>query len=482
MTLDEAIALNKSQAAIIADLTQQLEQLKRLIYGSKSERFKPTPIDINQGNLFGDDQIEIIEPEQGETQTITYDRKTPKKHEGRNEIPDHLPVEIVVIEPEEDTTGMVKIGEEETVTLEYTKASLVKKITRRPKYARPNGDGIIIGDLPSRPIDKCIAEASLLSHIIVSKFIDHLPFYRQIQIFKRDFNWTLSDSTINDWFAACCKLLEPLYQEMRRRALESTYLQVDESPIKVLDSDKPGSTHQGYQWVYHSPVERIVFFDYRNGRGMHGPKEILHGYKGYLQNDGYTVYDKIGQHPDITLVGCWTHARRYFHEAIDNDRKRAEHVLKLIAQIYDIERTIKEYEHDARKTYRIEHTKPLMDEIKSYIEEQSIIVQPKSAIGKAMTYIVNQWPKLINVLDHGMLEIDNNLIENKIRPLALGRKNYLFAGSHDGARRIAIMYTFMATCKANDINPNDWLIDILNKINDTKFSELYKLIPGSFYM
>jgi hypothetical protein len=170
--------------------------------------------------------------------------------------------------------------------------------------------------------------------------------------------------------------MEPLYDQMRRRAMQSQYLQVDESPIKVLDSDKPSGTHQGYQWVYHSPVERIVFFDYRQGRGMHGPKETLHGYKGYLQNDGYTVYDKIGQHPDIVLVGCWAHVRRYFHEAIDNDCKRAEHVLTIIGQIYDIERIIKEYRHDARKTYRIANTQPLIESIKTYIDQESIQVQP----------------------------------------------------------------------------------------------------------
>jgi transposase len=470
-------AIIAEKDAKIDELSRQLAQLTKLIFGAKSERFVPTLSDGNQLNLFGEPAAEEAAIEPGK-QTVTYERRSAKKHEGRNEIPDHLPVEIVIIEPDEDTTGMVKIGDEETITLEYTKASLVKKITRRPKYARPNGEGILIGDLPSRPIDKCIAEASLLSHIIISKFIDHLPFYRQIQMFKRDFEWTLSDSTINDWFAACCKLLEPLYQQMRKQALQGTYLQVDESPIKVLDSDKPSGTHQGYQWVYHSPSARIVFFDYRNGRGMHGPKETLGDYKGYLQNDGYTVYDKIGQHPDIQLVGCWAHARRYFHEAIDNDRKRSEHILQLIGQIYDIERNVKHDDHNARKAYRQEHTAPLMTQIKSYIEDQSITVQPKSAIGKAMTYMVNQWPKLINVLDNGILEIDNNLIENKIRPLALGRKNYLFAGSHEGARRIAMMYTFMATCKANDVNPNTWLEDTLKKINDTSIKDLNTLFPG----
>ena len=157
---------------------------------------------------------------------------------------------------------------------EYTAASLVKKRIIRPKYALPQNEGIIIGKLPSRPIEKGIAEASLLSHLIVSKFIDHLPFYRQIQIFKREFDWNVSASTINDWFVACCTLIEPLYEELKRQVLSSGYLQVDESPIKVLDSDKPGSTHQGYQWVYHSPERRLVLFDYRKGRGMHGPKAV----------------------------------------------------------------------------------------------------------------------------------------------------------------------------------------------------------------
>ncbi|MBK8633689.1 MAG: IS66 family transposase [Saprospiraceae bacterium] len=154
----------------------------------------------------------------------------------------------------------------------------------------------------------------MLSHLIVSKFIDHLPFYRQIQIFKREFDWNVSASTINDWFVACCTLIEPLYEELKRQVLSSGYLQVDESPIKVLDSDKPGSTHQGYQWVYHSPERRLVLFDYRKGRGMHGPKEVLENYNGWLQCDGYGVYDKIATLEGIQIAGCLAHARRYYHE------------------------------------------------------------------------------------------------------------------------------------------------------------------------
>jgi transposase len=461
-------------------LKQELAQLKKLIFGSKSERFVPTPINVNQISLFEDQEVEIVDPIE-EEKTITYERKVSKKHEGRNEIPSHLPVEEYIIEPQEDTTGLVKIGEEVTETLEYTPASLIKKITRRPKYAHPDGNGILIGALPSRPIDKGIAEASLLAHIFVSKFCDHLPFYRQIQMFKRDYDWNVSDSTMNDWYASCYTLLDPLYQHMRRRALTSRYLQVDESPIKVLDSDKPSGTHQGYQWVYHSPSERIIFFDYRKGRGMHGPKEVLSDYNGYLQNDGYTVYDKIGQSsPDITLVGCTVHARRYFTEARDNDKKRADYILEIFQKIYQVESDIKSLTSKEKQAQRLEKIKPLYNQIIEYIKQENVYVQPKSPIGKAMTYFQNQWPKLQNIFLDSMLELDNNLIENKIRPLALGRKNYLFAGNHTGADRIAMMYTFMATCKANDVNPRAWLEHVLKNIKDTKLSELHTLYPQNY--
>ncbi len=461
-----------------AQLKRELDQLRKLIFGAKKERFVSENSSPGQLSLFEDLPVGQGPVEEQTKETISYERKKPaKKHEGRNEIPDHLPVIEVIIEPDQDVTGMKKIGEEITETLEYTAASLVKKRIIRPKYALPQNEGIIIGKLPSRPIDKGIAEASLLSYIIVCKFIDHLPFYRQIQIFKREFNWDVSASTINDWFAACCTLLEPLYEELKRQVLSSGYVQVDESPIKVLDSDKPGSTHQGYQWVYHSPEIRRVLFEYRKGRGMHGPKEVLENYNGWLQCDGYGVYDKIAMLPGISIAGCLAHARRYYHEALSNDKKRAEYALEIFQDIYEIERSNKAMKPQERKLDRIAKVKPLMDKLKSWIEEECVKVLPKSAIGKAMNYTQSQWHKLYNLLEDGRLQIDNNLIENKIRPLALGRKNYLFAGSHEGAKRIAMMYSFMGTCKANDVNPNEWLKKVLEKLPDTKMSELAGLLP-----
>jgi transposase len=356
---------------------------------------------------------------------------------------------------------------------------LVKKITIRPKYAKKDGEGVIIGRLPSRPIEKGIAEASLLAHIIVSKMVDHLPFYRQIEIFKRDFQWEVNSSTINDWFVSCCTLIEPLYQMLEQQVLKSGYIQADESPIRVLDKDKEGSSHQGYMWVFHSPERKTVLFKYSKGRGDNLVKDLLRGFDGIVQCDGYAAYDKLPiVNPKIKLAGCLAHVRRKFYEAQTNDKQRSEDALTKIQNIYALERKAKEMDYEQRKQYRIEQVKPILEDLKTFAEKTALEITPKSQIGKAVGYLLNQMQKMVTIIEHGNIEMDNNLIENKIRPLALGRKNYMFAGSHDGAERLAIMYSFMATCKANGINPYEWLKKTLESLPDTKISDLEKNLPG----
>jgi len=479
----------------ISKLSSENEQLKfeianlrRLIFSSKTERFVANAIAGNQGSLFAEgtenEEENSEEKEKNATEKISYERnKAHKNHNGRNKIPEHLPTREVIIEPEEDTTGMKKIGEEITETLEYTPASLVKKITRRPKYATADNTKILIGKLPSRPIEKGIAEASLLAHIFIQKFIDHLPFYRQRQIFKRNYEWDLPSSTINDWFIASCTLLKPLYDLLVKKMLESHYLQADESPIKVLDSEKSAkksSTHQGYQWVYRDPSKGIVVFQYRKGRGSNGPKEMLANHEGYLQTDGYIVYDKIAKAGKFELVGCWAHARRKFFEALSFDKTRSEFVLGKIKTIYLHRKECQEFTVEARQKYRTKNIAPLMNELHEWAEKEQYKVLPKSPIGKAIGYFLNQWKKLSRVLEDGKLELDNNQIENKIRPLALGRKNYLFAGNHQAGQNIAMMYSFFATCKEHNINPYDWLKDVLETLPDTKMTDLEKLLPQNW--
>ena len=224
-------------------------------------------------------------------------------------------------------------------------------------------------------------------------------------------------------------------------------------------------------------MNKTVLFNYRKGRGQHGPKEILQNYQGILQCDGYTVYDKIGSSGQITLAGCLVHVRRKYIEAKDSDATMANHALDIFAKIYKLEKQAKL--SDDRKSFRTGHTLPLLQELKDWVDEKAIIVLPKSPIGKAMSYTIKQWPKIINIFSDGRIELDNNLIENKIRPLALGRKNYLFAGSHKGADRIAMMYSFFATCKANNVNPYNWLKSTLEQIPSCKITELDKLLPLS---
>jgi hypothetical protein len=348
----------------------------------------------------------------------------------------------------------------------------------RPKYILPNEAGIVIGQLPSLPIPRGNAGAGLLAHLIVSKFVDHLPFYRQVQMFKRQ-GVTLAESTINDWFRASCDLLEPLYECLKKTLLQGNYLMADETPIDVLTENKPGATHKGYHWVYYSPVEQLVLFDYRKGRGREGPEELLKGYRGALQADGYSGYEAFEKQTGIILLACMAHARRKFDEALKNDKGRAEHVLALIQKLYQVERQAKDdqLDYDQRKALRLEKSAPVLDELFAWMKENVTQTLPKSAIGIAIAYTLHLWPRLIRYMDDGRYEIDNNLIENSIRPVALGRKNYLFAGSHEGAQRAAMMYSFLGTCKINNIEPFQWLSTVLKRIPDHSIQRLEELLP-----
>jgi len=477
----------KQQAEKIDQLQHQYKELLRLIYGSKSERFIASVDDESQMNLF---ELEAGELKEEETEQISYERKRAKKnHPGRHPLPDHLPVVEQTLEPEEDVEGLEKIGEEITETLDYTPASLIKRRIVRPKYVDRTDDKIYTAKLPERVIDKCIAEPGLLSHIMVNKYVDHLPLYRQAKQFSRDFDWHVPRSSLNNWVREVCRTLEPLYDALGKQVLKSAYIQADESPHKVLErkhgtgKSPPGKKSMlGYQWVYLSPNKKLVYFNYRKGRGQHGPKEILAGYEGYVQCDGYKVYDKLARtEKGIRLLGCLAHARRKFYEAKDSDKARSDYAMKLFNTIYKLD---SEYARDdlevtdKRYNMRQEEIKPLFEQLLNWIKEESTLVLPKSPIGKAMAYYQKQYPKLIRTLDHGDLHLDNNWVENKIRPLALGRKNYLFAGSHQGAKWMSMMYSFFGTCKMHEVNPRIWLQETLEQIKEQPINRIEELLPG----
>ena len=466
--------------AKVLKLETELVYFRRLIFGQKRERFVPAQQEDQLSFLISTDEKE----RPVETEYISYSRTKPskkRKHPGRSSLPESLPRKEIILEPEEDVSGCKKIGEEITEELEYEPPKFYVNRYIRPKYARPKDEGIAIAILPFRPIDKGIAGPGLLGHILISKFVDHIPLYRQRGQFRR-LGVDISDSTIGGWVLTTCELLTPLFNLLRDNVLSSNYLMVDETTIKVLDPLLKGKTHQGYYWVYYDPLGEQVFFDYQKGRGRDGPNSLLKNFAGHLQTDGYKAYGDLASRKCIISLGCWAHARRYFVEALDNGEKRASWVLECIQKLYEIERIAREndFSYEERYQLRQEKAPKIMKEIKAWLNIECLVVLPKSALGKAIQYILNQWDRLQVYLTDGRLEIDNNLVENAIRPVALGRKNYLFAGSHDSARRAAIVYSIVSTAKLQGIEPYFYLRDIISRIPQHPFKHLDQLLPKNW--
>jgi hypothetical protein len=316
----------------------------------------------------------------------------------------------------------------------------------------------------------------LLSSILTNKYVDHLPLYRQRQIFKRS-EIEIAPSTIDSWVSQLGSLLEPLYDAMVNTIKNGSYLQADETPTRVLDKQKKGSTHQGYYWVYHDPLKRMVVFDYQKGRSKDAPRKILDNFEGYLQTDGYASYNQFKSKKTVSHLACWAHARRYFEKALKQDSSRAEYAMGKIQQLYTLEREIVDLSSDDKKKARIDKSLPIINELGKWISQENKKVLPSSLIGIAFTYSINLWDSLQTYLFDGNLIIDNNLIENSIRPNALGRKNYLFAGSHEGAKRSAMFYSFFGTCKMHGVNPQMWMNKVLELIAEHKVNKLYELFP-----
>jgi transposase len=411
-------------------------------------------------------------------------RKRAPRTATRMVLPASLEREEVTIDPEGDLTNYKVIGEEVTEVLVLVPASFkVKRIIRR-KWALKDSSqlekGILIAPIPSRTVKRGLFDESVIAHLLIGKYIDHLPLYRQKKIFERE-GMKIPPSTLIDNTAAGCQVLKPIYNALKREVLANLYLQGDETTIMVLQSEKKGACHLGYYWAYHAPADGLVFFDYQQGRGQEGPSKLLKDFKGVFQSDGYKVYQALFKNSKkVNQLFCMAHIRRKFDEAVYYDKERAAYAVKQINLLYDIEREIREASPQLSETdivkIRLEKAAPIMRELKNWMLAEYPEVLPSSPIGKAMAYALPLWDNMHYYTLHGHLQIDNNAIENAIRPIALGRKNYLFAGTHESAQNAAMVYSLFATCKKHDVNPQDWLTDVLNKLNDIsydgKFSDL----------
>ena len=479
---------NEEQRILIQSLQLQVNELKKYIYGSKSEKFvSSTAGNVQQADLFPDDKLgeHILVKKTLVKQFEKNQTALSIKHPGRNPIPDHLRREVIELLPQEDVQDLKPVGKEVTEILEYQPGELFVKQFVRPEYIKPSEDGLnakrVIAPLPAMPLQKAIAGPSLLTQLMVSKFVDHQPVYRQLEIFKRQ-QVNMHYSTVSGWIKEAVALLNPVYDLHCRQVLQSHYLNVDETTIKVLDKDKKGATHQGYYWVYYDTKRKLVLFDYQPGRGALYPQAMLHKFKGYLQSDGYDAYETFDKVEGITTLCCWAHARRKFYEAKNYDNVNAERILMQIQQLYKIEAHCRDvsFTPEQIKNYRHEHALPVLKELEQLLKELVIKSLPSSPLGKAISYTLKRWNKLCLYIQDGELQIDNNLVENSIRPVALGRKNYLFAGSHERAQDAAMLYSLFATCRLHGVNPEKWLTHLFENINSTSKDKLHLLLPQNY--
>ena len=478
---------NRQLQSKLAKLSDELLYLRRTLFGRSSERYIKD--DPNQLRLDFEGQVEL-EEEKTYDDTVSKKRETDKmsqrapakRHPVRKPLPEHLTRCEEIIEPASLPEGAKCIGQEITEILEYIPGELyVRKIIRN-KYALKNGEGVIMGELPCLPLPRSNAGASLLANLLISKYQDHQPFYRQIEILRRN-GVDLAASTVNDWSASAINLLEPLYQKLRRDVLSCDYIQIDESTIPVLDKDKPGAARKGYHWVVRSPENHQLFFHYDKGsRAQYVAVELLKDFKGAVQSDGYGAYDIYEKKQGVLLLGCWAHARRKFEQALGNDPPRAEFALDQISELYKLERYASENNLSKEEIEELRKRKayPILLAFEKWLDDNYPKVLPSSKIGKAIAYTYAIYRRLARYVLDGRYRIDNNLAENAVRPLALGRKNYLFCSNHESAGRTAMIYSLLGTCKIQGVNPTVWLTDVLNRIQDHSIQKLDELLPGKW--
>lgn len=486
--IEQLTSINKQQSAQLAQLRFELDELKRLLFGRKSERFIPdASLDPAQLDLAGMMQQLATAPPPVEQEVVTKKKATNPQPTGRLALPDHLERVTIYLEPEQDTTGYRKVDEEWTEQLDYVPGKLLVRRYVRPKYANDSADAtstdFIIAPLPAFTIEKGMAAPGLLAQIIVDKHVDHLPVYRQIKRYQRD-GVKLSASTICGWLEATATLLAPLNEELKKQIITSGYIQADETPLPVLNGETKGATQTGYLWAYHSPPLKLVYYDYQSGRSKKGPLGLLTGFSGYLQTDGYGVYDhaSIGGRSDITQLYCMAHARRYFEKALVTDKEPAQYFLTELQKLYAIERRLREQQSSPEQivSTRQQEAVPILAALKTWLTEQYTTNLVKSPLTTAVGYALQRWDKLSNYTTESQLQIDNNLVENAMRPVALGRKNYLFAGSNEGGKRLALFYSLLETCKKHELNPLEYIHDILERMPSTKTSELRSILPDQW--
>jgi transposase len=486
----------------LKQLTDQLAWYRRKFWKASSEKYIPQ--DPSQRRL-DFDGLDILPQEEevikeAAREIVSYERMKADKEKRqpvRLPLPENLRREEEVIEPEGIDGNWIRIGEEVTEVLEHKPGELYVRRIVRPKYAlrkdlqqlreeseESGQKNMKIAALPLLPLPRSNAGASLLAELLMGKYVYHLPFHRSIAMFKLA-GVSIPASTINGWFTGSSDLLRALYYRLRDIVLATDYIQVDESTVPVINDEKHRAV-KSYLWVVRSVMDNLMFFHYDKGsRAQKVVIELLQNYQGAIQTDGYEAYSIYENKKGVILLGCWAHARRKFNDALKEDESGARYALEQIGMLYNVEAmaTDQELDHDQRAALRERLAYPILCAFEKWIVNYYPKALLQGRMYKALTYTYSLFHRLSRYHLDGRYQIDNNLVENAIRPLALGRKNYLFCGNHDAAENAAIMYSLLGCCKSCDVNPREWLTDVLTRIpayNNDYSRDLAELLPHNW--
>jgi transposase len=480
---EQYTATLNSRTSEIERLMLLVEKLKHMLFGSKSERVlrQIEQLELQLEELHSANAVE-------ELQTAAPAERPATAKPFRRPLPDHLPREVHTHMPEQDACPdcggrLRELGEDTAEMLERVRACF--KVIRhvRPKLSCDACDRIVQAPAPSRPIDRGLAGPGLLAHVLVSKYADHLPLYRQSEMYARE-GVDLDRSTLAGWVGATSELLAPLVVAVRDHVMSAGKLHTDDTPVPVLAPGN-GKTKTGRLWTYvrddrpaGDATAPAVWFAYSPDRKGERPKLHLKDYRGALQADAYAGFNHLYEGGTIYEVACWAHARRKFHEIhIAHASPTTTEAIQRIAALYAIEAEIRGSTADLRKTVRQARVRPLLDNMKTWLEATLARLSPKSDTAAAIRYALSRWKALTRYLDDGHLEIDNNAAERALRVVALGRKNFLFAGSDAGGERAAAIYSLLGSAKLNGLDPELYLHHVLERIADHPVSRINDLLP-----
>ena len=481
----------------IVSKDNRIAYLEQQLYGSRSEKRLPINPDALQLSLFSAEidaqeqqrlDAAIAKDEERREKLLKvdgYERKVRKpidtsKLEVREEhiYPDGInPDEYNEVEPL--VTESLVLVHQRMYIRRIVRHKYVLKTSLQQTY--PERQVFEVAALPPAPIHKCMASESVLADILVQKFVYHLPFYRVIQKY-REMGVTVSDSTLGGWYAAVCEKMKVLYDKLKSDILSCPYIQVDESTIPVIDNEK-SKTRKGYMWCVRDASGSGVFFHYDMGsRGTQVAMSLLKDYQGAIQSDGYDVYNKFTGMEGKTMLGCWAHARRKFVEAMKENERLASEALVYIGDLYHVETLAAGLDDEEHMQMRREKSYPQIRKFEEWMQAKYFDPSMGPLMRTAIEYTFKRLPKLSMYVNDGRWHIDNNGVENAIRPLAIGRKNYLFCGSDASAVRASMIYSFIATCKANDVEPREWFEDVIRRIPEYENgrSDVTHLLPKNW--